>query len=124
MELISSDCLTEPGEGSDAASLSTIARRDDYVLDGAKAFISSAGNLDVYVVMARTGGDGAAGVSTFVVEAQTPGLSFGAQERKMGWNSHRRPWSTSMGYAFPSKIGSVTRARDSSSPWPGRMVAG
>ena len=89
MELIASYCLTEPGAGSDAASLRTTARRDGdhYVLDGAKAFISGAGTSDLYVVMARTGGDGAGGVSTFVVEAGTRGLSFGAQERKMGWNS-------------------------------------
>ena len=89
MELIASYCLTEPGAGSDAASLRTTARRDGdgYVLDGAKAFISGAGTSDLYVVMARTGGDGAGGVSTFVVEAGSPGLSFGAQERKMGWNS-------------------------------------
>ncbi len=89
MELIASYCLTEPGAGSDAASLATTARRDgdDYVLNGAKAFISGAGTSDVYVVMARTGEAGARGVSTFVVEKETPGLSFGAQERKMGWAS-------------------------------------
>ena len=89
MELIASYCLTEPGAGSDAASLRTTARRDgdDYVLDGAKAFISGAGASNIYVVMARSGGDGQGGISTFVVEAGTPGLSFGAQERKMGWNS-------------------------------------
>jgi alkylation response protein AidB-like acyl-CoA dehydrogenase len=89
MELIASYCLTEPGSGSDAASLRTSARRDgeDYVLDGAKAFISGAGTSDLYVVMARTGGEGAGGVSTFVVEKTSPGLSFGAPERKMGWNS-------------------------------------
>ena len=90
MELIASYCLTEPGAGSDAASLRTRAdkRGDDaYVLNGAKAFISGAGTSDVYVVMARTGGEGARGVSTFVVEKDTPGLSFGANERKMGWNS-------------------------------------
>ncbi|HEY1929159.1 MAG TPA: acyl-CoA dehydrogenase family protein, partial [Caulobacteraceae bacterium] len=70
MELIASYCLTEPGAGSDAASLRTTARRegDEYVLSGAKAFISGAGTSDVYVVMARTGGEGAGGVSTFVVE--------------------------------------------------------
>ena len=87
MELIGSYCLTEPGAGSDAASLRTTARRDGetYVLNGAKAFISGAGVSDIYVVMARSGGDGAGGVSTFVVEKGTPGLSFGAQERKMGW---------------------------------------
>jgi alkylation response protein AidB-like acyl-CoA dehydrogenase len=89
MELIASYCLTEPGAGSDAASLRTTARRegDTYVLNGAKAFISGAGTSDIYVVMARSGGEGAGGVSTFVVEKDMPGLSFGAQERKMGWTS-------------------------------------
>ncbi|MFN3585017.1 isobutyryl-CoA dehydrogenase [Phenylobacterium sp.] len=89
MELIASYCLTEPGSGSDAAALMTSARKegDSYVLNGSKAFISGAGTSDVYVVMARTGGEGAGGVSTFVVEKDTPGLSFGAQERKMGWNA-------------------------------------
>ncbi len=89
MELIASYCLTEPGAGSDAASLATTARREgeSYVLNGAKGFISGAGVSDVYVVMARSGGPGAAGVSTFVVDKATPGLSFGAQERKMGWAS-------------------------------------
>ena len=89
MEMLSSYCLTEPGAGSDAASLSTRAVRDgdDYVLTGAKAFISGAGTSDLYLVMARTGEGGARGVSAFVVEAGTPGLSFGAQERKMGWNA-------------------------------------
>jgi alkylation response protein AidB-like acyl-CoA dehydrogenase len=88
MELIAAYCLTEPGSGSDAASLRTSARRDgeDYVLNGSKAFISGGGVADVYVVMARTGGEGAKGVSAFVVEKGTPGLSFGANERKMGWN--------------------------------------
>jgi alkylation response protein AidB-like acyl-CoA dehydrogenase len=89
MELIASYCLTEPGAGSDAASLRTTAKLDGdhYVLNGSKAFISGAGTSDVYVVMARTGGEGPKGVSTFVVEKDTPGLSFGAQEKKMGWNS-------------------------------------
>ena len=89
MELIASYCLTEPGAGSDAASLRTTARRDGdtYVLNGAKAFISGAGVSDLYVVMARSGGDGAGGVSTFVVEKGMPGLSFGAPEKKMGWTS-------------------------------------
>jgi len=89
MELIASYCLTEPGAGSDAAALRTTARRkgDSFFLDGAKAFISGAGVSDVYVVMARTGGDGAGGVSAFVIEKGTPGLSFGARERKMGWES-------------------------------------
>jgi hypothetical protein len=89
MELIASYCLTEPGAGSDAASLRTAARRegDAYVLNGAKAFISGAGTSDIYVVMARSGGDGPKGVSAFVVEKGSPGLSFGAPERKMGWTS-------------------------------------
>lgn len=88
-ELIASYCLTEPGAGSDAASLSTKAIRDgdDYVLNGTKTFISGAGWSDIYVVMARTSDDGAKGVSCFVVEKDFPGLSFGAQERKMGWNA-------------------------------------
>jgi len=89
MEFIASYCLTEPGSGSDAAAMKTTARRDGdaYVLNGSKAFISGAGTTDVYVVMARTGGEGAGGVSTFVIEKDTAGLSFGAQERKMGWNA-------------------------------------
>lgn len=89
MELVASYCLTEPGSGSDAAALKTTAVRDggDYVLSGAKAFISGAGVSDLYLVMARTGGEGANGVSAIVVEKGAPGLSFGAQERKMGWNA-------------------------------------
>ena len=89
MELIASYCLTEPGSGSDAAGLTTTARLDgdDYVLNGSKAFISGAGTSDIYVVMVRTGQAGPKGVSALVVEMGTPGLSFGAQERKMGWNS-------------------------------------
>jgi alkylation response protein AidB-like acyl-CoA dehydrogenase len=89
MELIASYCLTEPGAGSDAAALATRAQRDGeaYVLNGSKAFISGAGVSDVCVVMARTSGPGASGISAFVVEKDAPGLSFGAQERKMGWNA-------------------------------------
>ncbi|MFZ5669917.1 MAG: isobutyryl-CoA dehydrogenase [Pseudomonadota bacterium] len=89
MELIASYCLTEPGSGSDAASLRTTAKKDGdhYVLNGSKAFISGGGVSDLYVVMARTGDAGPKGVSTFVVEKGTPGLSFGANERKMGWNA-------------------------------------
>jgi hypothetical protein len=89
MDLIASYCLTEPGSGSDAASLKTSARREGehYVLNGAKAFISGAGTSDLYVVMARTGGEGAAGVSAIVVEKGAAGLSFGANERKLGWRS-------------------------------------
>ena len=89
MEKFASYCLTEPGSGSDAASLRTHALRegDTYVLDGSKAFISGGGVSDVYVVMARTGVDGPKGISAFVVEKGTPGLHFGKKERKMGWNS-------------------------------------
>ena len=86
---IASYCLTEPGAGSDAAALKCSARRDGehYVLNGSKQFISGAGVSDVYIVMARTGGPGARGVSAFIVEKSTPGLSFGANEKKMGWNA-------------------------------------
>jgi alkylation response protein AidB-like acyl-CoA dehydrogenase len=89
MAHMASYCLTEPGAGSDAAALQTRARRDGeyYVLDGVKQFISGAGAADIYLVMARTGGEGAGGVSAFVVEKGSPGLSFGANERKMGWNT-------------------------------------
>ncbi|MGO4713381.1 isobutyryl-CoA dehydrogenase [Bradyrhizobium sp. 2TAF24] len=89
MELAASYCLTEPGSGSDAAALRTRAVRDGdhYILNGQKQFISGAGASGLYVVMVRTGGDGPSGISTLVVEADTPGLSFGANERKMGWNA-------------------------------------
>ena len=89
MEAIASYCLTEPGAGSDAAALRTKAVRDGdgYVIDGVKQFISGAGTSDVYIVMARTGGDGPRGISAFVVEKGTPGLSFGANEQKMGWHA-------------------------------------
>ncbi|MDB2438653.1 acyl-CoA dehydrogenase family protein [Hellea sp.] len=88
-ELIASYCLTEPGAGSDAASLTTKAKRDgdEYILNGTKTFISGAGWSDIYVVMARTSDNGAKGVSTFVIEKGMPGLSFGANEKKMGWNA-------------------------------------
>jgi alkylation response protein AidB-like acyl-CoA dehydrogenase len=89
MEAIASYCLTEPGAGSDASALRTRAVRegDDFVIDGVKQFISGAGASDVYIVMARTGDDGARGISAFVVEKHMPGLSFGADELKMGWNA-------------------------------------
>lgn len=89
MESLASYCLTEPGAGSDAAALKTRARRDGdhYVVDGVKQFISGAGVSDLYVTMVRTGADGPGGISTLVVEKDTPGLSFGAEERKMGWNA-------------------------------------
>ena len=86
---LASYALTEPGAGSDAASLTTRAERqgDHYVLNGAKAFISGAGDTDVIVVMARTGGGGAGGVSAFVVPAHLQGITYGRKENKMGWNS-------------------------------------
>jgi alkylation response protein AidB-like acyl-CoA dehydrogenase len=89
MELLASYCLTEPGSGSDAAALRTRAARDGncYVVNGHKQFISGAGKSDLYVVMARTGGEGPGGISTIVVDGDTPGVSFGANERKMGWNA-------------------------------------
>ena len=89
MEVLSSYCLTEPGSGSDAASLKTKAVKDggDYILNGSKQFISGAGVSDVYVVMARTGQDGPKGISTFIVRKDDKGVSFGANEKKMGWNS-------------------------------------
>jgi alkylation response protein AidB-like acyl-CoA dehydrogenase len=89
MEHLASYCLTEPGAGSDAAALKTKAVRDGdhYVLDGQKQFISGAGVSDIYVVMVRTGEAGPSGISTLVVEKDTPGLSFGANEKKMGWNA-------------------------------------
>jgi alkylation response protein AidB-like acyl-CoA dehydrogenase len=89
MERIASYCLTEPGSGSDAAALRTRAERDrdHYVLSGEKQFISGAGASDLYVCMVRTGETGPAGISAIVVEKGTPGLSFGADERKMGWNA-------------------------------------
>ncbi len=90
LDLCASYCLTEPGAGSDAAALRTIAVRDgdDYLLTGQKQFISGAGNPHgFYVVMARTGDAGAGGVSTFAVPHDAPGLSFGANEKKMGWNA-------------------------------------
>ncbi|MBC2650142.1 MULTISPECIES: acyl-CoA dehydrogenase family protein [Novosphingobium] len=89
MERMASYCLTEPGSGSDAAALRTTARRDgdDYVLNGTKQFISGGGVNDVYVVMVRTGEDGPKGISCLVVDKDTPGVSFGAPERKLGWNA-------------------------------------
>jgi len=88
-ERLASYCLTEPGAGSDAASLKTSARREgaDYVINGSKMFISGAGATDVLVVMARTGGDGAKGISCFVVPADAKGVSYGKKEQKMGWNA-------------------------------------
>ena len=89
MEWLASYCLTEANAGSDAAALRTRAVRDgdSYILNGAKQFISGAGSSDLYLVMARTGEDGPGGISAFLVPKDTPGLSFGANEHKMGWNA-------------------------------------
>nr|WP_035458353.1 isobutyryl-CoA dehydrogenase [Microvirga flocculans] len=89
MELIASYCLTEPGSGSDAAALKTKAVRDGdhYIVNGVKQFISGAGTSDIYVTMVRTGEEGPSGISTLVIEKDMPGVSFGAQEKKMGWNA-------------------------------------
>src|SRR5258708_18337338 len=89
MEHFASYALTEPGSGSDAASLTTRATRDGdtYVLNGAKAFISGGGVSDIYVCMVRTGEGGPRGISCLAVEKGTPGLSYGAQEKKLGWKS-------------------------------------
>jgi alkylation response protein AidB-like acyl-CoA dehydrogenase len=89
MERFASYCLTEPGAGSDAAGLATRAVRDGdhYVVTGTKAFISGGGSSDLYVCMVRTGGAGTDGISCIVVENGTPGLAFGAPEKKLGWHS-------------------------------------
>ena len=88
-EWLGSYCLTEPNAGSDAASLTTSATKkgNQYILNGSKTFISGAGDTDVLIVMARTGEQGAKGVSAFVVEANAKGISYGRKEPKMGWNS-------------------------------------
>jgi alkylation response protein AidB-like acyl-CoA dehydrogenase len=89
MDKIASYCLTEPGAGSDAAALATRAARDNqgYVLNGVKQFISGAGVSDLYLTMVRTGGPGPSGISALLVPKDTPGLSFGVNEKKMGWNA-------------------------------------
>jgi hypothetical protein len=89
LDKLASYCLTEPGSGSDAAALRTRARCDSdaYVLDGTKQFISGAGATDLYLTMVRTGEDGPGGISALLVSRETRGLSFGPNERKMGWNA-------------------------------------
>lgn len=88
-EQLASYCLTEPGAGSDAASLSTSAKKDgdDYVINGSKMFISGAGETDVLLVMARTGGEGAKGISAIVIPADAEGIIYGKAEEKLGWNA-------------------------------------
>ena len=89
MERIASYCLTEPGSGSDAAALKTSARLegDHYVVNGTKQFISGAGENEVYVTMVRTGAEGPKGISCLVIDKDMPGVSFGANERKLGWHA-------------------------------------
>jgi len=89
MDRIASYCLTEPGSGSDAAALKTkaVLDGDHYVVTGSKAFISGGGENEVYVTMVRTGGEGPKGISCLVIEKDMPGVSFGANERKMGWRA-------------------------------------
>jgi alkylation response protein AidB-like acyl-CoA dehydrogenase len=89
MERMASYCLTEPSSGSDAAALKTKAVKDgdDYVVSGSKAFISGGGENEIYVTMVRTGEEGPKGISCIVIEKDMPGVSFGAQEKKLGWHS-------------------------------------
>ncbi len=89
MDRLASYCLTEPGSGSDAAALKTRAVRDgdDWLVTGSKQFISGAGENEVYVTMVRTGEEGPKGISALVIEKDMPGVSFGANERKLGWHS-------------------------------------
>ena len=89
MDRMASYCLTEPGSGSDAAALKTGARLegDHYVVNGSKQFISGAGENEVYVTMVRTGGEGPKGISCLVIDRDMPGVSFGANERKLGWHA-------------------------------------
>lgn len=89
IEKMASYCLTEPGSGSDAAALKTVAARDGdhYVVNGTKQFISGGGVNDLYLVMVRTGGEGSKGITCLAIEKDTPGLSFGAPEKKLGWNA-------------------------------------
>nr|WP_313403020.1 acyl-CoA dehydrogenase family protein [Pseudomonas sp.] len=103
-QLLASYCLTEPDAGSDAANLRTRARRDgdDYVIDGSKCFISGAGSTDVLIVMARTGEDGAKGVSCFLVPADAPGVRYGRNEDKMGWKAQPTRTITFDGVRIPA----------------------
>ena len=126
MELLASYCLTEPGAGSDAAALSTRAVRDGdhYLLNGQKQFISGAGAGDIYVVMARTGGEGPAGISTLVVPGDLPGISLGANERKMGWNAQPTRAVVFWMRGYPSQTGWARKASASRSPWPDWTAGG
>lgn len=126
MDTFASYCLTEPNAGSDAAALQTKAvdAGDHYVLNGTKAFISGGGRSDIYVCMVRTGEAGARGVSCVIVEKGMPGLSFGAQERKLGWNSQPTAMVIFEDCKVPKATWSAPRARGSALPWRGWMVDG
>ncbi|CAM3509508.1 acyl-CoA dehydrogenase family protein [Nocardioides zeicaulis] len=106
MEKLASYCLTEPDAGSDAAALRTTAvlDGDEYVLNGVKQFISGAGSTHVYLVMARTGDDGPRGITAFLVPGDSPGLSFGANERKMGWNAQPTRQVILDGVRIPARL--------------------
>ncbi len=105
MERLASYCLTEPGSGSDAAALKTRAVRDgdDWIVTGSKQFISGAGENEVYVVMVRTGEEGPKGISALVIEKDMPGVSFGANERKLGWHSQPTRQVTFDGVRVPGE---------------------
>ncbi|UFQ96567.1 acyl-CoA dehydrogenase family protein [Pseudomonas wenzhouensis] len=103
-QTLASYCLTEPDAGSDAANLRTRARRegDEYVIDGSKCFISGAGSTQVLIVMARTGEDGAKGISCFLVPADAPGVRYGRNEDKMGWKAQPTRTITFEGVRIPA----------------------
>ncbi|GHA03974.1 acyl-CoA dehydrogenase family protein [Oceanisphaera arctica] len=103
-QLLGSYCLTEANAGSDAVALKTSARRvgDHYELNGSKMFISGAGSTQVLVVMARTGGEGAGGISSFALDADSPGITYGRPEDKMGWNSQPTRTVTFEGVKVPA----------------------
>ena len=105
MDRLASYCLTEPGSGSDASALKTRAVRDgdDWIVTGSKQFISGAGENEVYVVMVRTGEEGPKGISALVIEKDMPGVSFGANERKLGWHSQPTRQVTFDGVRVPAE---------------------
>ncbi len=105
MDRLASYCLTEPGSGSDASALKTRAVRDgdDWIVTGSKQFISGAGENEVYVVMVRTGEEGPKGISALVIEKDMPGVSFGANERKLGWHSQPTRQVTFDGVRVPGE---------------------
>src|SRR5690606_35592674 len=109
MEILGSYALTEPGVGSDAAALTTKAVRDgdDYILNGVKQFISGAGANDVYVMMVRTGDEGARGISALVGPAAAPALTVGPNEKKMGWKAQptRQVILTDVRVAVANRLG-------------------